>query len=521
MVIIRKSGNRDSRLETQNNSENEVIDRKTFKTWKEVMEFMAIETVELPWNVDGVTALKVLRKKFGKRLPALKDTFLDDVVNAYQERCSSEQLGALGEAMQELKLRFCHLNLNPPKYTVFAVESDNTRDYLNQWKKVLTRRQFFNMIDTFSMRRGETLDKPSEDVRIPMESIQVVGDQGSRFCNEYILDGHFLVIPFETVDRYNPEPIKNLRVYDIRSWPLRELKIKVSFDRENIEPFSLEITTKSGDTCHYVGDDIERARSWKKTYQNEKGEYLPVYEEDDDEDDGKWHGLSIGKQLNSAIPEIEDANPIFTIDDCIIYYYDNDDVDNRQPEDNNSTRAALQKRRERRKQRNTLIEYNLVEKQYRKLELPGAAYINSDDLILYKNSWIIIPDSIFNRDASYILRLWNPRTQECLRLTQRDMGSHNIERIIPAPNGDILILLDDGRLCRFNVDLVAWLKKDLLQNKVMLDDWQSVVKRAFENFPDDDGRNRFYRLRRRDASDRLLLTFQDGKTYDILLKEEV
>ena len=177
----------------------------------------------------------------------------------------------------------------------------------------------------------------------------------------------------------------------------------------------------------------------------------------------------------------------------------------------------MQKRRERRKQRNTLIEYNTRTKEYRKLELPAAAYINGDDLILYKNSWIIIPDSIFNRDASYILRFWNPRTQECLRLTQRDMGSHNIERIIPTDNGDILILLDDGRLCRFDVDLVDWLKKDLLQNKVMLDNWQVVVKRAFENFPDDT--DRFYRLRRRDASDRMLITFEDVKTYDILLKE--
>ena len=508
MVIVRN---------TSNTEENEVIERKIFKTWTEVMKYMNIETIELAWNVDGMTALKALRKKYGEHLAAIHDRFLDEVVDAYQDRSTSEQLGALGEAMQELKLRFCRLNLSPVKYTVFVVESDNTRDYLNQWKKVLTRRQFFNMIDTFSMRRGETLDKPCEDVRIPMEFLQAVNNQGNRFSIVYILDERFLVIPFETFERFSPESVKGLRVYDLQTWPLQELKVNLSFDRENIEPYSLEISTGSGDVYHYVGDDIDRARSWKKTIMNENGDYIPVYDEDDDEDDGKWRGLSLGRQSYEEIPVIEDATPIFTIDERIVYYYDNDDVDNRQPEDNSSTRSALQKRRERRKQRNTLIEYNTITKKYRTLNLPAAAYINARDLILYKKTWIIIPDSIFNRDAAYIIRLWNPHTQECLRLTQRDMGAHNIERIIPVGNGDVLILLDDGRLCRFNVDLVAWLRQDLLQHKVTIDDWQNEVRRGYDNFPEDT--DRFVRLRRRNSTDRMLITFEDGKIYDILLKE--
>ena len=516
MVLLRKGSKFESESNNKANDDKEIVQRKIFKTWHEVMSYMQIETVELPWNADGATALSILRKQYGKRYVSINDSFLDEVVDAYSSRSSSEQLAALGEAMQELKLRFCHLNLNPPQYTVFAVESDNTRDYLNKWKEVLTRRQFFNMIDTFAMRRGETLDKPADDVRIPMSSVQVVGSRDAQYGREYVLDKKFFVVTFETVERFNPEPIKNLRIYDLRSWPLRQMDIKLEFDRENIEPYTLTIKTDNGPII-YVGDDVERPRSWKRTVKNKLGQYLPVYEDEEDEDTGVWNGLALGEKKQLKIPEIEDATPLFTIDDSIIYYYDNDDVDNRVTDDNSSSRSALQKRRERRKQRNTLIEYNTRTKEYRKLELPAAAYINGDDLILYKNSWIIIPDSIFNRDASYILRFWNPRTQECLRLTQRDMGSHNIERIIPTDNGDILILLDDGRLCRFDVDLVDWLKKDLLQNKVMLDNWQVVVKRAFENFPDDT--DRFYRLRRRDASDRMLITFEDGKTYDILLKE--
>lgn len=142
--------------------------------------------------------------------------------------------------------------------------------------------------------------------------------------------------------------------------------------------------------------------------------------------------------------------------------------------------------------------------------------MNAEDLILYKNNWIIIPDGILHPDASYILRLWNPRTHECLRLTQKDMGSHDIERIIPMDNGDILLLLDDGRLCRFEVDLVAWLKEDLQQHRVLLDDWQNEKRRGYENFPEDT--NRFIRLRRSATADRMLITFEDNKTYDIMLK---
>ena len=513
MVKIRRN------ITSENKSDdNEIVQRKIFKTWHEVMAYMQIETVELPWDADGKLALEILRKQYGKRYKMINDPFLDDVVDAYATRSTTEQLAALGEAMQELKLRFCHLNLNPPQYTVFAVEADNTRDYLNQWKEVLTRRQFFNMIDTFSMRRDETLDNPAEDVRIPMASVQVLSPQDARFGREYVLDKCFFVVTFETVERFNPEPIKNLRIYDLRTWPLQLLEIKLEFDRENIEPYTLTIKTSEGARV-YVGDDLERSRSWKKTIENDKGQYIPVYEDEDDEVTDEWHGLALGKKKALRIPEIEDATPFFTIDDSVIYYYDNDDVANRETDDSSasSSRAILQKRRERRKQRNTLIEYNTKTKLYRTLNLPAAAYINVEDLILYKNNWIVIPDSIFNRDASYILRLWNPRTHECLRLTQKDMGSHNIERIIPVESGDILLLLDDGRLCRLDVDLSAWLKEDLQQHKVPLDDWQNEKRRGYENFPEDT--NRFVRLRRRSTSDRMLITFEDDKTYDILLKE--
>lgn len=518
MVIRRTYSRIGSRIDNQPQDSEEVVDRKIFKTWTEVLKYMNIETIDLPWDVKGTQALEALRKKYGKRFKALDDPFLDDVVDAYRDRSASDQLSALGEALQELKLRFCRLNLNPTNYTVFVVESDNTKDYLNQWKAVLTRRQFFNTIDTFSMRHDETLDNPSEDVKIPMESVQVLSNLGSRWGNEYILDGHFLVIPYETVTQDNPEPKKQLRIYDIRSWPLRELKVELSFNRENLEPYSLSLTTESGTTFHYVGDDIERARSWKKTILNDKKEYIPVYEEDDDEDDGQWKGFSIGKKTDIIPPEIEDATPLFTIDHNIIYHYDNDDVDNRLPEEENPTRASIAKRRERRRQRNTLLEYNTKTQKYRTLNLPASAYVEPEDLILYKNTWIIITDSLFNRDAAYILRLWNPKTHECFRLTQRDMGCHDVERILPTEDGDILFLLDDGRLCRLKVDLVSWLKEDMLQHKVVLDDWKNEVNRKFEDFPKPV--TPFSRLRRRQTTqDRMLITFEDGKTYDILLKE--
>ena len=498
--------------------EQEKIQRKTFKTWEEVLEYLEIEPVELPWNVNGEMALKILREKYGKKYVALDDIFLDDVVDAYSERSTSDQLAALGEAMQELKLRFCQLNIplkSESVYTVFAVEADDTSDYLSRWKAVLTRRQFFSSIDTFALRRNESLDKPSEDVQIPMQSVQIVSISNNRHT-PYLLDT-FLVVPFETYDMRRPEPIIEVRVYDIRNWPLREVEhVELSYDRHNLEPYTLKINSEWGLKV-YVGDDPERERSWKKTTINERGQYLPVYEEDEDDDDNRWKGLTLGSPAPAVIPDIEDATPLFTLDGKVIYYYNNDDVANRQDEDENaSTAMSFRKRREQRRQRNTLLEYN--KGNYRILNLPGSAYIDREDLILYKDQWIIIPDSIFNRDASYILRLWNPFTGECLRLTKNDMGCHDIEKIIPTGNGDILILLDDGRLCHFDEDLVSWLKRDILMHGVTLDAWQGEISRGYENFPSND-RYRSLRYNRREISDRLLITFEDGKTLDIQLND--
>ena len=55
----------------------------------------------------------------------------------------------------------------------------------------------------------------------------------------------------------------------MRIWPPRLLDINLEFDRENIEPYTLTIKT-CDDTHVYVGDDIERNRSWKKTIENDK-----------------------------------------------------------------------------------------------------------------------------------------------------------------------------------------------------------------------------------------------------------
>ena len=505
---------------SKNDEPQEKIQRKIFKTWPEVLAYLNIETVELPWNANGEMALAILRARYIQKFSALEDEFLDDVVEAYSDRSTPDQLAALGEAMQELKLRFCQLNIplkSEAGYTVFAVAADDTSDYLSRWKEVLTRRQFFRSINTFALRHGETLDNPADDVQIPMHSVQIIGASENRIT-PYILDKYFLIVPFETYDQNHPEPLINVRVYDIRTWPLRELQdISLSFDRNNIEPYTLSIRNDGTETV-YVGDDPQRARTWKKTALNADGVLIPIYEDEDEDEDDQWKGLALGASAPPAIPDIEDATPWFTLDGKVVYYYDNDDLANRQEEDENaSPSVSIRKRREQRRLRNTLLEYNSADQKYRIMSLPGAAYIDKDDLVLYRNQWIIIPDSIFSRDASYILRLWNPFTGECLRLTKNDMGCHDIDQIIPTGNGDILMLLDDGRLCHFDVDLVTWLKSDLLQHGVKLDAWQPEINRGYENFP-DTANVRFRRLRR-DIADRLLVTFADGKTLDIQLND--
>ena len=63
MLLISKSRSNISPFDNKKGNENEVIQRKIFKTWHEVMSSMQIDTVELPWNADGTACQKILRKE--------------------------------------------------------------------------------------------------------------------------------------------------------------------------------------------------------------------------------------------------------------------------------------------------------------------------------------------------------------------------------------------------------------------------------------------------------------------------
>lgn len=85
---------------------------------------------------------------------ALCDSYLDDVCDAYETRSTLEQLCALGTAMQSCGLRMCYMKRTPTQgdgYTIWLHHVEDTEKFLSLYKPYLTRRNFFNSINTFSV----------------------------------------------------------------------------------------------------------------------------------------------------------------------------------------------------------------------------------------------------------------------------------------------------------------------------------------------------------------------------------
>jgi hypothetical protein len=489
---------------------------KMFKTWPQLLDELNIDPVEIPWNATGMAALEILRGKYGVKFYGLKDLAIDEAVQKYKGRSSEEQLSALGTAVQQHGLYLCRIHTNfDIHYYIDTI--DRIQEIKKKREPFAMYRVIESMCSVVELGRDKSLENPTNDILFPVSAIQVSNPDSSF---PYLLE-HFLIVPYKLCDDKCHAHIE-LRVYDVRYWPLRELKYELSFDSNNIEPYTLIIESECGEKFCYVGSDVERFVSMHKTILSENGEYLPVY--DDRETRFYYRRLKEMVKLGdntidkpSDIPEINDATLLMLVDNCVIYHYTNDDIDHRKPEisDMSPTMRFLRFCEKNRKWV-TLLEYSPLSKKFRKLELPGLNYVS--DLVVYKNNWIVLPYNNHSRTGtSYILRLWNPRTNECLRLTSQDLGYHDIVKIFPAPNNDILILLDDGRLCHLDVDLVSWLKQDLQTHEVTLEPWQDEVRRSYENFPELS--DRYQRLRQKEADDRMLITFSDGKTYDIMIRE--
>ena len=478
-------------------SSDRCVPQVTLKSWSDLIHYMGIDPVEFPWNVDGVTALRIFRDKYGKTMHEINDPYLDEVMQNYAGECYSRQIYALSTAMDQLGLIFCSFN-NGTKCYYFIRKEENRAEWSERLSSLKLGRRAFSSIP------GDSLEDSTNHSQIPMSMLQVTDTLSQSGTDDSIIE-HFLVIRYDTYEPCMEQPIKKVRVYDLRYWPMRPLeKVSFEYDRNHIEPYSLEIETECGEKYCYVGDDIH----WYKTVESEHGELIPVYQEDVRVNDGI---TKLGESTIQKTPRIADAHPLIVLDDRIIYDYTLQDIDHLNEEDESYF--------VRYRDRQTLIEYHTKTKRFRKLNFPGT-YALYRRLHVYKNTWLVLQE--FGRDSSYILRFWNPRTHECFRLTRQDIGNHDIESIIPTPNGELLFLLDGGCLCHPDVDLIAWFRQDELHHRINLQEWQDELRRSYENFPDMDDRS----LRRRRVpfyegkdTDHMLITFNDGMTYEIRIKE--
>ncbi len=480
----------------------------TLKTWNDLIHYMDIDPVVLPWNVDGTTALRILRNKYGTTFRELHDASLDEAIRLYAADSYLKQLQALGTALNNLELSFCLFNHETNENYAFIRKEENKSEWNKRLAALKNKASFgYRTFSPVSLDMDEPLDAATNHNQIPMSMLQVTDTFSTSGTDDIVIE-HFLVIQYNTYDTSLEQPVKKVRVYDLRYWPMRPLeKVNYSYDRNNIEPYSLEIETECGEKYIYVGDGSD----WYKTTENENGDRIPVYVDDD----LSTNIISIGQNHGQNIPRIHEARPMLTVDDRIIYDFAMPDIDHMDDENEYDSFHPHYN-----SIGNMLIEYNTVTKKFRKLDFPATRALSSWRTTVYKNTWLVLRQ--FTCDSSYILRFWNPRTNECLRLTQKDIGYHDIESIIPTPNGELLFLMDDGCLCHPDVDLIAWLRQNELQHKITLNDWQDEIRRSYENFPDHHGRAlrlRRYQVHHLDATDHMLITFKDGMTYEIIIKD--
>ena len=492
MAMLRRLSSRFDKDSTNSESNADI----RFATWQQLLDYLMIDPVEIPWNANGAETLDILRRNYGTRFPALNDSKFDETARRFDGRSIDEQTDALGSAAQNFNLVVCRIRLEEDREDLYYLYID-TKERIDE---ITTRREPLSLYHTIqrlisiaSLNCDVSLDNPPVDMRLPVSMIMVGAEKWENFTKL----GHFLIVFYHTVETSHPEKQERVRVYDLRYWPIRELKHELSYNRNNIMPYTLTIESDCGEKYCFVGEEISKFMNEAEETEDggyiPKGEYCPTC---DGRQKKYYHGElidlpKIGKSsimdLNH-IPSIGHAEPMMIVDNSVIYEY----MYPGEPQD-------------------TLIEYNLGTKKFRKMELTGFKDVRN--MIVYKNKWIVLFSSRIRRSSSYAFRLWNPRTNECLRVINKDLGDNynEISDIISTPNGDIMVLLTDGRLCHLDVDLVAWLKEDMQIHDVPLSPWQEEVRRAYENFPALQGLAK--------ADDRMLITFEDGKTYDVMIRE--
>ena len=321
----------------QKPQKNEVV-RIPVATWNELFERVGVFPLWFPYDVEASYVLEKFRNlyqgyaqcetpvqesKDNKAIyEALCDSYLDDVCDAYETRSTFEQLCALGTAMQSCGLRMCYKKRTPIQgdgYTIWLHHVENTEKFLSLYKPYITRRNFFNSINTFSMQGNVSLESPETDVNenivsIPVQTGMPYEKDGSPRC--FILDNpyaSFLCVPYETEHKNDARTTKELRVFN--SSRLSEVTAEIEYDRDRLYPYRMTVPDLDGRKHRFVTDDIYRQRSW-------------MCLEDDDECDNRndesshvqmpyfYEGCGV---LSDCVPLLEGYSPIAKHGDYVYY----------------------------------------------------------------------------------------------------------------------------------------------------------------------------------------------------------
>ncbi len=498
------------------------------RTWDEALNKLGIVTFDIPWNASGSDALRLLRQNYGKRYQELFDSVFDEVCCIFSKRSSKDQLCALGAALLDAGLRFGYLAINPLVYQAFLVENVDTKSFQTLWKDILSRHQFFDFVQMFTLRRNERYDLPAKDVLFPIRHIQMTSEVSERFSRFRMSDelkviGGYLFVQMPAV-RLNVKtdlpalmPHVTCRVYDLQAWPLRELNAAVCYNPAYIDPYSCEFETESGQKCILRGYDLEHLHFDNDTLGS-------VNNADSDAASKQWNGISLdGTSVDSEkIPTIRNAEPIFVYHHHVVFNF-SPEVSSEMSSKSSSRKTST---------KSILLDYNWNKDKWAAMEMPNFYLIGKNDIFLYKNKWLVIPDkSISASSSSYVVRFWDPMTNSCYRIMDITLGGHVIKQYIPI-NDDMLFFLDDGRLIVYepfvdengeNVpDLVAWLAREARNDMSQtLDAWSSEVKREYDCL-DDEQEPRFSRFRMmKNVQDQYKVRFANGLSVVITIEDEI
>ena len=437
-------------------------DRKIFLTWWELFEHLGIQFISVRYDADVKDVLKSLRTQYSMTYPELSDKIFDRVVKAYKGRSVFEQLSALGSSFQEHGLRLCYKR-SQESYLVWIMKFDNTQDYLSFWKDYLTRRQFFENIDTFMLPKGTSIESPGYDLNTRLIDktwqVRTPSWKKNKVLPSYVLsrDGKsFLCVPYY-VTEWDCQR-KYLHVFDMDNLDAGEIEdAKFYCSQTMLEPYKLVISV-DGKEYVFLGSDLGSSNSWKLTKIDDLNRHIPVYTRDSDDEvleDPFPLVRSLTKKRGS-----EDACNWSRIFETAryAYYHNHGDV--------------LRYDRESRKFERTRINFF------------GFTSENVFGFTVYGQEWMVIGYPSHSK-LTLDFVLWNPDTGECYTGAElHEVDSVSYEQFF-VYGEHLYALLGDGRLCRYHrfEDLIDTFRHTCREVKLDVGDWIPEVKKSFKVSP--------------------------------------